>query len=338
MEKNDWNRIAFFASLCFFLSALEYAVPKLLPFFKIGFANLPVMLSFPLMKKKETFMLVLLKVFFQAVVGGTIFSYVFVFSFAGSVASALAMMFCFSCFRGRVSFAGISLCGALFNNAAQIILARFFIFGSNVAFIAPPMLCASFFSSLALGIFAERFSEKSVWFKELACGSPRALALDVSSRVRFPFFSAAVSLVFFCVLIFGKSPVEIYSVGFLSALLVFFKKGSVKILPPLAVTLFIVFFSLFSPQGKILFSIGGLDVTLGALTFGAVKAGRLCGFVFVSKFLVSENMFFRGRAGSVFSLVMGYFSRLTETKIQLSWKNIISVIDSRLCAVWNGES
>ena len=33
MEKIDWNKIAFFSALCFFLSALEYAVPKPLPFF-----------------------------------------------------------------------------------------------------------------------------------------------------------------------------------------------------------------------------------------------------------------------------------------------------------------
>ncbi len=45
MEKVDWNKIAFFSALCFFLSAVEYAVPKPLPFFKIGFANLPILIS-----------------------------------------------------------------------------------------------------------------------------------------------------------------------------------------------------------------------------------------------------------------------------------------------------
>ena len=92
MKKIDWNKIAFFSALCFFLSAVEYAVPKPLPFFKIGFANLPILISLPVLKKQETLMLVLLKIFLQAIITGTLFSYVFIFSFAGSVASGISMM------------------------------------------------------------------------------------------------------------------------------------------------------------------------------------------------------------------------------------------------------
>ena len=99
MEKIDWNKIAFFSALCFFLSALEYAVPKPLPFFKIGFANLPILISLSVLKKKETMLLVFLKIFLQAVISGTLFSYVFVFSFAGSVASGLFMMLAYFIFR-----------------------------------------------------------------------------------------------------------------------------------------------------------------------------------------------------------------------------------------------
>ena len=49
MEKVDWNKIAFFSALCFFLSAVEYAVPKPLPFFNFGFANLPILFCFSLL-------------------------------------------------------------------------------------------------------------------------------------------------------------------------------------------------------------------------------------------------------------------------------------------------
>ncbi|MGN0756359.1 Gx transporter family protein [uncultured Treponema sp.] len=337
MEKVDWNKIAFFSALCFFLSAVEYAVPKPLPFFKIGFANLPILISLSVLKKKETLLLVFLKIFLQAVVSGTLFSYVFIFSFAGSVASGLSMMLAYFIFRSKISFIGVSICGGLANNVAQIFLAGIFIFGSNVKFIAPPMLSVSFCTSLALGIFAEKFCRKSVWFNELAIGIPSKMDSEFSKNKKINFFNIALSAIGFSVLAFRNSVLEIYFIVVLFAFLVFIKKRVLKILPSVLLIFFVVFFSLFSPHGKILFSFGKLNITLGALNLGLVKAGRLCGFVFVSQFLISKNIFFNGRVGRFFSNVMSYFSKLTETKFRLTKENFIFQIDSRLCKVWRNE-
>lgn len=337
MEKVDWNKIAFFSALCFFLSAVEYAVPKPLPFFKIGFANLPILISLSVLKKKETLLLVFLKIFLQAVVSGTLFSYVFIFSFAGSVASGLSMMLAYFIFRSKISFIGVSICGGLANNVAQIFLDGIFIFGSNVKFIAPPMLSVSFCTSLALGIFAEKFCRKSVWFNELAIGIPSKMDSEFSKNKKINFFNIALSAIGFSVLAFRNSVLEIYFIVVLFAFLVFIKKRVLKILPSVLLIFFVVFFSLFSPHGKILFSFGKLNITLGALNLGLVKAGRLCGFVFVSQFLISKNIFFNGRVGRFFSNVMSYFSKLTETKFRLTKENFIFQIDSRLCKVWRNE-
>lgn len=337
MEKIRWNKIAFFAALCFFLSALEYAVPKPMPFFKIGFANIPVMLSLSVFKKKETMLLIFLKIFLQAVITGTLFSYVFIFSFAGSVASGFFMMLVYSVFKSKISFVGISVCGAFANNIAQIFLAAVFMFGGNVKFIAPPMLCVSFFSSLALGLFAEKFCGESVWFKELAGGVPQKTAPLFSESKRINFFNAIVSVSGFLILTFRNSVFEIYFTVIFFAFLVFIKRRKLKILPSVLLIFSIVFFSLFPPCGKILFSFWKLNVALDSLVLGLVKAGRLCGFVFVSQFLISENTFFPGKAGKFFSIVMSYFSKLTETRIRLTKENFICQIDSRLCKVWCNE-
>ncbi|WP_296029458.1 Gx transporter family protein [uncultured Treponema sp.] len=337
MEKIDWNKIAFFSALCFFLSAVEYAVPKPLPFFKIGFANLPVLISLSVLKKKETLLLVFLKIFLQAVISGTLFSYVFIFSFAGSVASGLSMMLVYFIFRNKISFVGLSVCGGLANNIAQIFLAGVFMFGSNVKFIAPPMLCVSFCTSLALGIFAENFCRKSVWFNELVLKSPVKIGSAFSESEKLNFFNIFISAIGFAILIFRNSVFEIYFVVVLFAVLVFIKKRKLKILPSVLLIFFVVLFSLFSSHGKILFSFGKLNITLGALILGLVKSGRLCGFVFVSQFLISKNISFPGRIGNFFSNVMSYFSKLTETKIRLTKENFISQIDSRLCKVWRNE-
>ncbi|WP_296013402.1 Gx transporter family protein [uncultured Treponema sp.] len=337
MEKIDWNKIAFFSALCFFLSAVEYAVPKPLPFFKIGFANLPVLISLSVLKKKETLLLVFLKIFLQAVISGTLFSYVFIFSFAGSVASGLSMMLVYFIFRNKISFVGLSVCGGLANNIAQIFLAGVFMFGSNVKFIAPPMLCVSFCTSLALGIFAESFCRKSVWFNELVLETPVKIGSAFSESEKLNFFNIFISAIGFAILIFRNSVFEIYFVVVLFAVLVFIKKRKLKILPSVLLIFFVVLFSLFSPHGKILFTFGNLNITLGALILGLVKGGRLCGFVFVSQFLILKNIFFPGRVGKFFSNIMSCFSKLSEIKIRLTKENFISQIDSRLCKVWQNE-
>ncbi|MEE0353777.1 MAG: Gx transporter family protein, partial [Treponema sp.] len=247
------------------------------------------------------------------------------------------MMLAYFIFRSKISFIGVSICGGLANNVAQIFLAGIFIFGSNVKFIAPPMLSVSFCTSLALGIFAEKFCRKSVWFNELAIGIPSKMDSEFSKNKKINFFNIALSAIGFSVLAFRNSVLEIYFIVVLFAFLVFIKKRVLKILPSVLLIFFVVFFSLFSPHGKILFSFGKLNITLGALNLGLVKAGRLCGFVFVSQFLISKNIFFNGRVGRFFSNVMSYFSKLTETKFRLTKENFIFQIDSRLCKVWRNE-
>ncbi|MDO4507705.1 MAG: Gx transporter family protein, partial [Spirochaetales bacterium] len=58
-------------------------MPKPVPFFRLGLANLPIMLSFLCMTKKESTALIFLKVLLQGIISGTLFSYIFLFSLAG---------------------------------------------------------------------------------------------------------------------------------------------------------------------------------------------------------------------------------------------------------------
>ena len=157
----------------------------------------------------------------------------------------------------------------------SIFLAGIFMFGSNVKFIAPPMLCASFFTSLSLGSFAENFCRKSVWFNELVLKSPVKIDSTFSEIEKVNFFYVFLSAIGFSVLTFRNSVFELYFVVVLFVFLGFIKKRTLKIFPSVLLIFFIVFFSLFSPHGKILFSFGKLNITLGALNLGLAKAGRL---------------------------------------------------------------
>ena len=72
-------QLAFLSAMCLFLSAVEYAVPKPLPFMRLGLANLPVIIAVKKWRFKSVVLLIALKVAGQALLSGTLFSYIFIF-------------------------------------------------------------------------------------------------------------------------------------------------------------------------------------------------------------------------------------------------------------------
>ena len=180
--------ISFLAALCLFLALIENAIPKPLPFLRLGLANLPVILAIFLLPRGKILLLVLFKVAAQGLFSGSLFSYIFLFSAGGSFSSALAMMgLAALCGIRRenaggtggrrffaVSAVGLSLSGSLASTLTQLALARIFLFGANTRYFAPVLLVSGLATGLILGIFAEMFMRKSLWFKSIAAQSARA--------------------------------------------------------------------------------------------------------------------------------------------------------------------
>ncbi len=165
-KEQERKSIALLGAFCLFLSTIEYMIPKPMPFMRLGIANLPLLLALDILTFKAYVLLLLIKIVGQALVTGTLFSYVFFFSFLGSASSAFIM---FGLRRKlgakRISFVGVSAAGAVISNIVQILLARLFVFGSAVRYIVPPFLLAGIITGIALGIFCEYFSAKSLWYK-----------------------------------------------------------------------------------------------------------------------------------------------------------------------------
>lgn len=159
--------IAFLGGLCLFLSTLEYVLPKPVPFLRVGIANLPILLAVDLLPVPAVLGVVFLKVVGQGLVSGTLVSYVFLFSAVGSFASGLAMIAARRLLRQRVTLVGVSVLGALFSNAAQIVLARFLIFGEGAWLIVAPFLALGTVTAVLLGLFAETFTARSRWLAGL---------------------------------------------------------------------------------------------------------------------------------------------------------------------------
>ncbi|MFP4409141.1 MAG: Gx transporter family protein [Spirochaetaceae bacterium] len=139
--------IAFLGAVSLFFSTIEYIIPKPVPFFRL--------------------LLVLLKVLGQGLVNGTLASYVFFFSLAGSFASAFAMLAAHRLGGRWISLIGVSVLGAVASNVVQVLLSVFFIFGTSAWVIAPLFLALGSASGVAIGLFAQRFSESSSWLEEV---------------------------------------------------------------------------------------------------------------------------------------------------------------------------
>jgi heptaprenyl diphosphate synthase len=155
---------AFMGALCLFFSTIEYLFPKPVPFFRLGLANIPIIVSLEFFSPGYVFLLVLLKVVGQGLINGTLASYVFLFSAAGSLASALGMLAAHRLGGKRITLVGVSLFGAVASNVVQIWLSVTFIFGVSAWIIAPVFLGLGTASGFFVGLFAERFREKSRWF------------------------------------------------------------------------------------------------------------------------------------------------------------------------------
>ena len=157
--------LAMLGAFCLFLSTIEYMIPKPLPFMRIGLANLPLMLALDIFPFPTFLVLVGIKVLGQALITGTLFSYIFLFSLAGTSLAALSMYGLRRLLgRKRVTFIGVGTAGAMMSNISQLTLAWIFIFRDNVRYIAPPFLAAGLVTGIALGVFCEVFAGRSQWY------------------------------------------------------------------------------------------------------------------------------------------------------------------------------
>lgn len=158
--------LAFYGAFCLFLSTIEFVIPKPLPFMRIGLANVPILLALGLHRPRFIVALIGLKILGQGLVNGTFFSYIFLFSAAGSFTSGILMLLLFLVVGNRMSLVGISVLGAMASNIVQILLARYFLLGEGAWLIGPPFLVLGAVTGVLLGAFAQKMRETSKWLRE----------------------------------------------------------------------------------------------------------------------------------------------------------------------------
>ena len=161
------NILAILAAVAMFLSTLEYLIPKPVPFFRIGLANIPILVTMRFFRPRHVLALTLLKVAGQGLINGTLASYVFLFSLFGSLSSVLVMLAVLHLGGRRISLIGVSTAGAVASNVVQITLSVLFIFGPQSWVIAPPFLLLGSLAGILVGVLAERILDISQWLRRL---------------------------------------------------------------------------------------------------------------------------------------------------------------------------
>ncbi len=96
----------------------------------------------------------------------------------------------------------------------------------------------------------------------------------------------------------------------------------------------ITVFNLLTPWGPVLFSVGRLAVTGGALEAGVTKGLTICGLVFVSLFSVSSKLILPGRLGRLLGRSFYYFERLYSMKKKVRRASFFADIDEILLSLF----
>lgn len=334
---------------CFFLSTVEFMIPKPLPFLRLGLANLPIMVSIELLSLPSFFLLVLVKILGQGLLGGTLFSYVFLFSTAGTLASALAMRALRTLPKRAVSWAGIGVVGAFASNAAQLALARAYLFGEGAWFVAPPFLALGAVTGFFLGIAANRFVAESRWYAAAIAGSlpyvpmarpaparPETERVAGAERTR-----AAARLVagggLIALILFAPNLFVLAAAGSIALALVVADRSRVRLLPTLIMASGIVIFSLIVPHGRVLGRIGAFPITEGALLEGVKKALVIEGLVFASRWTLRYGLSLPGRLGSLVGESLALLAALSGRRGDFDPRRPIESVDGLLFSLSEGK-
>jgi len=348
-------QIALLGAFCLFLSAVEYMIPKPLPFMRIGLANLPLMMALDILPLPAFLLLICIKVAGQGLITGTLFSYVFLFSLTGTFLSAMFMYLLRRIFgKERISFIGIGTAGAFISNISQLAMAQVFIFRENIRYIAPPFLAAGIVTGIALGVFCEVFIRRSKWYKEQIAISNEQLAisneqgaesneqLEVSNeqgtarRISFynSIFSASAlfiaGLFIMPALLFNPSTeYRVLQFLFFWFLALLCGKKTNPVFTILMIV-FIVAFNLIIPYGRVLYSIGVFKITSGALSAGIHRAITLAALVMLSKFTIRQDLKIPGMFGEILGDSLRMFYVIMSRKYRVTGKNFIAEIDNMM--------
>ena len=134
--------IIFFAFISSFIAALENMFPRPIPYFRIGFSFIIVIIVLDSFTLREMILLIFIKNLSVAIAFAYIFTPPFYLGLCGGIVSVIIMKF-MRVFKNTFSFFGISLAGALTSNLSQAFLSKYLFHLPDIKFLIVPVLVLS---------------------------------------------------------------------------------------------------------------------------------------------------------------------------------------------------
>jgi heptaprenyl diphosphate synthase len=137
---------------------IEAQLPVLFPGIKLGLANSISLVALILLGWKEAFLIMFLRTILGSIFGGSLSA--FMFSIAGGILSNLVMVILYKCFKNSLSIPTVSVCGAVFHNVGQLLVAAFIIKDLRIYIYLPVLLVSAIVTGYFIGVLASNLKNR----------------------------------------------------------------------------------------------------------------------------------------------------------------------------------
>ncbi len=147
--------IALLAAQGLIIGIVENMIPSpfiFAPGAKLGLANLITIIAIFTMKKRDSFALMVMRLFLTTLLGGTIST--LLYSASGAFLSYFGMLLVKTLGPKRVSIIGISAVGGFLHNVGQLLMASFIVQTWSVMLYLPVLSFLGILCGIAIGIAA----------------------------------------------------------------------------------------------------------------------------------------------------------------------------------------
>ena len=264
--------LAYLCALTLLFSYAEMILPRIVPFFRLGFANTVILIALDI-DFGSFIVLSVLKAAAASLMGGTLFSPFFLISLAQSLLSALVMRLLYKLISKKLlSLYGISIAGSAASALVQIGLASLYI-GKGTFSLLGPMLIFNTISGALTAFLCEKLKLKeNLDFTKLPEATNSALSQQKYEAPALQIFLAILLLSISASIFFIKNLIVLACVFALSLIAQKLCKRKIFLIPHISLWLFIFISMIFVPNGEVLFKFWIISITKGSLTLALQKA------------------------------------------------------------------
>jgi len=131
---------------------IEAQIPVLFPGIKLGLANSISLVALVLLGWREAFLIMILRTLLGSMFGGSMSA--FMFSIVGGLLSNIVMILLYKYLKNYLGIPTISVCGAVFHNIGQLLVAAFIVNDLRIYVYLPVLLIAAIVTGYFIGVLA----------------------------------------------------------------------------------------------------------------------------------------------------------------------------------------